>query len=346
LDSLIVFNDFSGLISKTPGPSLSSGRLLTGFGLCTRVPATGTARQFPGKGFRTMSEMIEPGESSARPVSTDYDPLLAVCPLCGCDHLHDYHQDDKQRRIQHCPGCGIQLMNPQYSDAYLTHYYSNYIRIEPQNDEPNRFLHNYNLDLIENIADEPGDLLDIGCGRGHLLRAARKRGWQVTGFDVDPETVEEVATEFDLEIHSGDFMDLELAPHSFDVVAMHHVLEHLKDPAAVLRRVREILRPGGLLFVALPNIDGLSSTIKFSLEKMGLRKKGIGSYYDADHHLFYFSPQSLGRFLDGQGFKTVATQSAPKVRTGDSPVLRTLRRRTTDKLLFRSSFLVIAEKIE
>lgn len=291
-----------------------------------------------------MSEQNEDGPKPACPVAADYDAPLGACRLCGSVHLYETHRDDKQRRIQRCAGCGIQFMNPQYSDAYLTGYYANYIRVEPQNDEPNRFLHNYNLDLIEAAGAVPGQLLDIGCGRGHLLRAARKRGWQVTGFDVDPDTVAEVAGAHDLQIHSGNFLDLPLPSGTFDVVTMHHVLEHLKDPVAVLERVREVLRPGGLLFVALPNIEGLSSTIKYSLEKMGLRRKGLGSYYDADHHLFYFSPRSLGRLLDAQRFRVVATQSAPKIRPQDSSRIRTIRRRTTDKLLLRSSFLVIARK--
>ena len=79
-----------------------------------------------------MSEMTDPGPASARPVATDYDAPLEACPLCGCGHLCDHHEDDKQRRIQRCTGCEVQLMNPQYNDNYLENYYSSYIRVEPE----------------------------------------------------------------------------------------------------------------------------------------------------------------------------------------------------------------------
>lgn len=281
----------------------------------------------------------------ALPEAGDYDPLLASCRLCGSTHLHPYHRDDKDRRIQRCSGCGIQFMNPQYTDDYLARYYSTYIRVEPETEEPNRYRHDYNFDLIEKRCGGPGRVLDIGCGRGYLLRMARERGWETVGYDVDPDTVAAVAEEFDLELHSGDFMDLDLEPESFDAVTMHHVLEHMKDPVPALRKSYEALRPDGWLFVALPNIEGLSSSIKFSLETMGLRRRSVGSYYDADHHLFYFSPTTLEKLLADQGFRVTYRQSTPKVRAGDSARLRTLRRYTTDRLLLRSSFLMLAEKI-
>ena len=281
---------------------------------------------------------------SAQPVPDDFDPPLEACPLCGNSHIHAYHEDDKGRRIQRCAGCGVQFMNPQYTNAYLQTYYSSYIRVEPETDEPNRFLHHYNFDLIQEHKAKPGRLLDIGCGRGHLLRVARERGWHPVGHDVDPDTVASVSREFDLEIHAGEFLDLPLEEASFDLVTMHHVLEHLKDPVSVVGKIRKILRPGGLLFVALPNIEGLSSGVKFSLEKMGLRRKGVGSYYDADHHLVYYSPTTLAGFLSAQGFDVEYLQSAPRARPGDSAWVRTLRRHTTDKLLQRSAFLAIATK--
>lgn len=292
----------------------------------------------------STSESLQP--ASAQPREGDYDAPLTACPLCCATALCDHHHDEKGRRIQRCTGCGVQFMNPQYSDDYLRRYYAGYIRVEPETDEPNRFLHGYNLDLITERTGGPGALLDIGCGRGHLLRVARDRGWRTVGYDVDPGTVATVSAEFDLEIHSGEFLDLPLPDGRFDVVAMHHVLEHLKDPPPVLARIRRLLRPGGRLFVALPNIEGLSSTLKFSLEKMGLRRRGLGAYYDADHHLFYFSPATLTDFLAAEGFRTEYLQSAPRSRAGDAPWLRTLRRRTSDRFLTRSSFLAIAQKID
>lgn len=282
---------------------------------------------------------------SARPTEHDYDPALTACPLCGGKSLCAYHRDGKGRRIELCCTCGVQLMNPQYTDAYLADYYGRYQTAHREDEAAHRWQHETNLDLLaaHGVA-APGRLLDFGCGRGHLLRVARERGWQGTGYDVDPESVGRVARAHDLDLLAGDFLALDLRPASFDLVTMNHVLEHLKDPAPVLRRIHELLRPGGALLIAVPNIEGLSNRLKLALERMGLRRKGLGAYYDADHHLFYYTPDTLQGFVERVGLRVVHRQSAPKVRPGEASWRRELRRRTTDRLLQRSSFLVICRK--
>ena len=286
------------------------------------------------------------GPARSNPTPDDYDAPLDACPLCAGRHTYRFHHDDKGRHIERCAECGVQFMNPQYRDEYLSAYYAAYTPgagdCDPAAEEADRFQHDYLLDLIEERTGGPGRLLDVGCGRGGLLRAARDRGWRPTGCDVDPETVRRIAERHDLEIHAGELADLPLADRSFDVVAMNHVLEHLKDPGPAIDRVQSLLRPGGLLFVALPNIEGLSSRLKLDLERMGLRRRGVGAHYDADHHLLFFTPDTLSRFLAARGFDVFHRQSAPKIRAGESPRLRTLRRRTSDRLLLRSSFLVLA----
>lgn len=284
--------------------------------------------------------MKEPPRRSD-PGAHDYDPELHRCLLCGSSDLRAHHRDSKGRRIQRCFGCGIQFMNPQYTDSYLTAYYARYYAAGDEDEEAHRYQHDTNLDLLESRTGGPGRLLDIGCGQGHLLRAARDRGWQVTGYDVDPATVRKVAAEHDLEILAGDLLTLDLPDRAFDVITLNHVLEHLKQPAPLIRRIGELLAPGGLLLISVPNIAGLSNRLKFRLEKLRLRRKGIGAYYDADHHLWYFAPDTLQRFLESRGFEILHRQSAPKVRRGEAAWKRNWRRRTTDRLLQRSSFLMI-----
>lgn len=281
----------------------------------------------------------------ARPRAADYDPPLPVCPLCAGLHPYPYHRDGKGRHIECCADCGVQFMNPQYTDAYLADYYGRYQTAHDEDAAAHRWQHETNLDLLAaHGVTAPGRLLDFGCGRGHLLCVARERGWQGTGYDVDPDSVERIAAEYGLDLHAGDFFDLDLPAASFDLVTMNHVLEHLKDPVPVLCRVRELLRPGGALLIAVPNIEGLSNRLKLSLERMGLRRRGVGAYYDADHHLFYFTPDTLQGALEREGFAVVHRQSAPKVRSGEAAWRRRLRRATTDRLLQRSSFLVICRR--
>lgn len=105
----------------------------------------------------------------------------------------------------------------------------------------------------------PARILDFGCGGGEYLKRMRRLGNQVTGVDFDPASL-------DLARRSGlDVMfpeDLDAAAHdgSFDLVTLAHVIEHVQDPVALLRRLRRCLRPGGRLYLETPNAEaaGLS----------------------------------------------------------------------------------------
>ena len=81
-----------------------------------------------------------------------------------------------------------------------------------------------------------GRYLDVGCGSGGALGVAQALGWQVTGVEVD-EAAAEKAGASPREIHVGDVLAAPFAAGRFDVVTAFHVLEHVPDPVAVLRRM-------------------------------------------------------------------------------------------------------------
>lgn len=74
------------------------------------------------------------------------------------------------------------------------------------------------------------------------------------GVELDPEAVKYARDELGMEVRTGDLLDQSYEPASFDVVRMSHVLEHVPDPMAELKRIREILKDDGLLVIMLPNI--------------------------------------------------------------------------------------------
>jgi len=257
------------------------------------------------------------------PLPPTYDEPLSQCPLCGSDQLtHDDHTSTGQT-IDRCRDCRLLFMNPQYTDEYLTWFYSQYI---PHSGPPatslterRRMAKREHLRWIERYR-APGRLLAIGCGDGLELELARARGWYVEGFDVDPETAAQISRRTEIKIHSGDFFQLPWFSNHYDAIYLDQVLEHPRNPQDYLRAIHAILKPGGVLYIGCPNIGSLANRFKTLLGKLGLRNKRRGSQYDTSHHLFYYVPQDLARTLTQHfNYEVVSVEGDPL--GGRSPIL-------------------------
>jgi len=173
--------------------------------------------------------------------------------------------------------------------------------------------------------------------------AAQRRGWQVTGQDVSVTSCGKVSQRLGVEVLCGDFLSMEF-DRRFDGISMHQVLEHVKDPWSFVEKIHSLLNPGGVFFVATPNIWSLSNRLKYSYERMGLRKSEIGKYFDSSHHLNYFTPKAMNRLLSRADFTIKAARNGHKVRPGQSRLQRFLMRNITERFVPRSTFFVIAQK--
>ena len=142
----------------------------------------------------------------------------------------------------------------------------------------------------------------------------------------------------------GDFISSNLGD-GYDLVTMHQVLEHLKDPNKYLNKIYSLLKKDGYFFIAVPNIKSLSNVIKYNLEKKDIRKNNIGKYYDTIHHILYFEPKTLTTLLYNHGFKVVYQRNCHSTRPNQSQIKRFMMRNLTDHLFAKSTFLIIAMKI-
>jgi 2-polyprenyl-3-methyl-5-hydroxy-6-metoxy-1,4-benzoquinol methylase len=282
-----------------------------------------------------------------KPMGFEFDPPLKKCDLCGSKDLRPYHVDFNGIHISKCAGCGVQMMNPQYSDRYLARYYSQYAWEEVKElklEESLQSGHNFYLSLVEKFRPQKGKLLDVGAGAGGLLVAAKERGWSPTGYDVEGKITRMASKQWGLPYVFGDFTKIRWKPNAYDAVTLHQVLEHLKSPVSYLKCIHSLLKDGGVLFLGVPNIGSLSSKIKFALEKAGIRKKKVGLYYDTHHHLWYFTPRPLQKALERLGFEVVHLRSGHQVRPGQSNLRRLWMRNVTERLPWKSSFVMLAVK--
>ncbi len=151
---------------------------------------------------------------------------------------------------------------------------------------------------------QPGSLLDIGCWVGFLLAEARDRGWQTTGVEPSEFASDYARDRLGLDVITAAVDELQMPSGSLDAVFMGDVIEHLVDPGAALERIRDLLRPGGVVALALP--DAGSAVAR----AMGRRWWSI-----LPTHVQYFTRPSIARLLDRAGFEVLETTTSPKAFT-------------------------------
>jgi 2-polyprenyl-3-methyl-5-hydroxy-6-metoxy-1,4-benzoquinol methylase len=137
-----------------------------------------------------------------------------------------------------------------------------------------------------------GNILDVGCGRGDFLAVMKAGGWNATGTEVDEALAREITDRRGIPVLSDEPSRWCLQKASLDVITMNHVLEHLHDPKEMLDHCRDLLRTGGLLVCAVPNIASLQASAG----------KGAWFHLDLPYHIHHFSESGLTRLLEKHGF--------------------------------------------
>lgn len=237
---------------------------------------------------------------------------LKACPICGCDRLH-YAFSKAGQAVCRCEDCKLVLLNPQPSDAALAAIYGQGYFLgseDPQGREAVALMKSATaegyLDALERYRGAVGgELLEVGCGRGEFLAAAKRRGYQVSGLDVSADAVAAANEALGVQaVRCGQLETAGFAEGSFDVCVLFDAIEHVRDPAALLSRVHGLLRPGGTLFLVTPSLDSPSAKL--------LRQDWME--FKAEH-LFYFDAETIRLALAKSHFKQVQVGTNTKVLT-------------------------------
>jgi SAM-dependent methyltransferase len=257
------------------------------------------------------------------------------CPICGSPPLETTPISGPDRfqgtpgtfSVAVCSSCGTGWTLPEVASEELAAYYpASYGFLSPSATQ--RRVQRILMDRalahppLNAVADAPpGELLDVGCGRGDLGAAFIRRGWRAKGVEPSPEACA-VARGQGVEAHNGTLDTASFADGSFDGIVMRHSLEHVPDPLGDLARIHSLLRPGGQVAISSPNFD--------SWER---RRFGPAWFHlDLPRHRTHFTPSSLRLALTKSGFEVVV------VATSGDPgsVLATLQYRFAGRLLSKS----------
>ena len=209
--------------------------------------------------------------------------------------------------VRHCPACRHLWLDPRPAESELDTIYPPTYYAYSYEEKISRIARKAKeildarkfLPLLALMPRKPTNYLDIGCGSGRYLRMMRDRGLdpgRIYGLELDEQKTAKLRAE-GFRVFSQRVEDCqELEPDSFDLVTMFHVLEHVENPGAVLRKIARSLTPDGLLILETPNFESLDS---------GLFKHRYWGGYHFPRHWNIFSPNSLGRLLQSSGFKVV-----------------------------------------
>ncbi len=214
------------------------------------------------------------------------------CPACGSESARGRGSKNGLELFS-CRGCAT-LYTSALPDAAGAQNYDEYY--DAHNLSVPDFIH---LRLDEIVAGfEPyrrtGRLLDVGCGAGTVLEAARRALWEAEGVEVSRPAVEHLRAQ-GFAIFHGELAEARYPENHFDVVIASEVIEHLPDPRVLLREAARVLRPGGLLWATTPHSRGASA-----------RALGIGwSVVCPPEHLHLFSRRGLKNLLKETGFGRV-----------------------------------------
>jgi SAM-dependent methyltransferase len=210
--------------------------------------------------------------------------------------------------IVRCRACGHMQLDPMPDQADLDRGYADaaseaYVEEEAgQRETARRTL--ARIERHVRITSDPPSLLDLGCWVGFLLAEARDRGWRTTGVEPSAFGSSYARDRLGLRVVTSGLFEASLRPGSHDVVTMGDVLEHLIDPAAALERIRELLVPEGVVWLALPDAGSRVA------RAMGRRWWSV-----LPTHVQYFTRRSLATLLARCGFEPLELATAPKAFT-------------------------------
>jgi 2-polyprenyl-3-methyl-5-hydroxy-6-metoxy-1,4-benzoquinol methylase len=202
--------------------------------------------------------------------------------------------------VAHCDECGFDVTTPQPAAEEMAAYYpSGYYGAAEDRRFPHfvetlqNALYTLRIREVEAVANSgPGCVLDVGCGRGVLLEEFRRRGWEVQGTELSEQAASYARQTLNIPVEIGSLETLHFPANHFDAITLWHVLEHVANPRALLVEINRILKPDGVLLVAVPNFGSFEARVA----------KDKWFHLDVPRHVTHFSQATLEDALNESGF--------------------------------------------
>ena|SRR5579859_4557415 len=228
--------------------------------------------------------------------------LHVRCPLCQAVGARHYLAVQSYSIVQ-CFLCGFLFVSPPPdADALAAFYqqesyyigsafgYQDYFAQRPSHERDAR----RRLGIIEQLTQQRGQLLDVGCAAGFFLHVAQRRGWQPAGVELSSSMAAFAADLVHCPIvaRTDQLMG---APATFDVITFWEYIEHIPDPYAELCRLVPLLRPGGILALSTPNTRYWTA----------VHRPDRWREFKPPAHIGFFTTRTLRRLIEMAGLEVV-----------------------------------------
>jgi SAM-dependent methyltransferase len=223
---------------------------------------------------------------------------VSTCPVCGNGLAVPTHREGEHQYVR-CGGCDLVRRDPLPTLTEQAALHEDYL---PPTPELRRRFDLMSREVWARARETlvrrhgNGRVLDIGCGHGAFLSNMRSAGWEVLGLDVCPVGLA-AARQRGIPVRHATVEELVGKDDRFDAVSAFYVIEHLADPLGFLKACREVLRPGGTLYLRFPE----TTPLKNLLARFGIENR----LYDAPFHALDFSPRAITAALTAAGLSEV-----------------------------------------
>lgn len=228
---------------------------------------------------------------------------MEKCRLCNSNKMEKVWENNynlpletgiRQIKVSNCicMDCGIIFQEPQISDEDMEFLYKYQYRFNI-NKETAFQSRKEQYEYTRKYSDKSsGKILDIGCGEAYFLSFFSEE-WEKYGIEPSSTCVERARTNFpNTHIECGFYEDKPYQKDFFDIITIRHVLEHVKDPMVVLKKIRDELNATGILYVEVPNVH------------KAVQLEDITDFFGYQH-TYHFSPATITNFLCKSGFEII-----------------------------------------
>lgn len=236
--------------------------------------------------------------------------IQTKCNICDSDNISLKFIKEKINFAE-CKKCGFIFVYPTPSietqqEYYDKEYKSGLYKLASDTENLRKKLNQRRFSEISKYIPK-GNLLDIGCGAGFFLDVAAEKGLSAYGVELSTEASNKTKLRH-RNVFNGSLEHARYPDSFFDVVTIFDLIEHVLNPDITIREIHRIVKPGGFVVFTTPDISSWHAKI-------------MGKYWyqiNPHQHLFYFSPSTIKRILEKNGFTVLDIKKNYKIFTVDT----------------------------